>query len=593
MKWIMRSIRTKLIISFISVILLPLLLSIYISYRNFAHELEQSYIVNNTVILKQLNNRFDDYFIQLENTGLTYYSDLLFSQEYQMADHDFSQHNLKLKKLMSLYLANKETNSVLFYTPLKQELYVINKALNTSFPKASAVESKGWYRAAVSSPNTLVLKPSHLLQGYPPEYRIQESSQVFSLSRMIRGYSSEIGVLTINYGMDQLQRISGTGILSPEEEITLLDNQGVMIYSSNPLFSKLDDALLARIQSGPEMDGSFHYMEPDSQEAKLMLYSKSGHNGNLLLKLIPLPIILAQAEKTRTINVLLALTIILILIVTTMYISFRLTRSLLQLKRLMVKAGEGDFQAPIAVTQTDEIGQISHAYNRMIQQIDTLITEKYKMKLANQESQWKALQAQINPHFMYNTLQTICSVALDEGIDELVRMTQALSDMLRYSIKPGERATLQDEIGNVTDYLFIQACRFEEKLEYRIEAPAAVRHLQVPKLLLQPLVENAIIHGLEPAKHRGKIVLECSLDQGYLRISISDNGIGIMPGKLAELQASMDAPDVLTLDKRDSIGIVNVRQRLQLMFGGECCMRIHSRPQEGTRIEIAIPVGIN
>lgn len=586
---IMQSIRKKMILSFVGVIALPLLLSIYISYRNFASELEQSYIANNKVILQQITSRLDDYFVQLENVGLTFYSDLLFSPEYQLADTEFIQHNMKLRKLMSLYLARKETNSVLFYTPLNQELYVINKALNTSFSGARSIEERDWYAHAVAEPDTLIIEPLHQLLDYPAEYRIQAGVPVFSLTRLIKGYTPEIGVLTINYELTQLQRIGEEGVLKPDEEIGLWTAKGELLYSSDPAMSSLPPEWLAAIVENGEETGSFQYTEPGSGEAKRLVYARSDHNGQLVAKLIPVHVIVAQADKTRAINLLIALSIILIVIATTAYISIRLTGPLLKLKRHMVRAGEGNFQLPVAVTQTDEIGQISQAYNRMIQQIDTLIREEYKMRLATRESQWKALQAQINPHFMYNTLQTIGSVALDEGIDELVRMTHALSDMLRYSLKPGERVALQDELRNVEDYLWIQTCRFEDKLVSHLDVAEEALQWTVPKLFLQPLVENAIIHGLEPAKHRGEVELQCRIEAGGLRIVIADNGVGIAPERLGRLQTALDAPDMLEQSGHERIGLLNVRQRLQLMYGMNARLQLDSTPGQGTRIEMWLP----
>ncbi|WP_372630033.1 sensor histidine kinase [Cohnella sp.] len=585
---IMQSIRKKMIVSFLGVIAMPLLLSIYISYRNFASELEQSYITNNKVILKQLTSRIDDYFAQLENIGLTFYSDLLFSPEYQLADTSFSQHNLKLRKLMSLYLARKETHSVMFYTPLNQELYVINKALNTSFSGAHAMENRDWYLNAMETPNKLIVESAHRLTDYPAEYRIQSNVPVFSLSRLIKGYTPEVGVLTINYELTQLQRIGEEGILNLDEELGLWTEEGGLLYSSNPHRSALPPELLERIRGDGREGGSFQYAEAGTGEAKRLVYARSDHNGYLLAKLIPMNVIVSQAEKTRTINLLIALGIILVLIATIAFISIRLTGPLIKLKRHMVLAGEGNFQMPISISQTDEIGLISHAYNRMIQQIDTLIIEKYRMKLATRESQWKALQAQINPHFMFNTLQTIGSVALDEGNDELVRMTHSLSDMLRYSLKPGDRASLRDEIRNVEDYLWIQTFRFEDKLTSRIKAPDEALRWSVPKLFLQPLVENAILHGLEPAKHRGEVELRCSLEGGRLRIVISDNGVGIAPERLSRLQETLDTPDVPERAGQDRIGLLNVRQRLRLMYDQGAEMRLRSIPGQGTEVDIRL-----
>ncbi|GBF71824.1 two-component sensor histidine kinase [Paenibacillus sp. 598K] len=588
-KGILQSIRAKMIASFLAVITLPLLLSIFISYRNFASELEQSYIANNTVILQQLVHRLDDYFVQLENDGLSFYSDLLFSPEYQLANTEFIQHNMKLRKLMGLYLAHKETNSVLFYTPLNQELYVINKALNSSFPAAQAIEGRDWYRHAVEAPDELIVEPQHRLTDYPAEYRIRSSVPVFSLTRQIKGYTPEVGVLTINYELTRLQRISEGGMSNPDEEIGLWTAEGQLLYSSNPETTALSLELLTRMQAEDEESGSFEYRGSAGDEAQRLVYARSSHNGHLVAKLIPVHVIVAQAEKTRLINLLIALGIVLIVIGTTAFISIRLTGPLLKLKRHMVRAGEGNFQMPIAVSQTDEIGEISREYNRMIQQIDALITDKYKLGMATRESQWKALQAQINPHFMYNTLQTLGSVALDEGIDELVRMTHALSDMLRYSLKAGDQAKLADELRNVEDYLFIQTCRFEDKLTTHIEVQDEARQWMVPKLCLQPLVENAILHGLEPSKLPGVVKLQCNVEEDKLYIRISDNGVGIAPERLAELQAALEAPDMLERGQQDRIGLINVRQRLLLMHGLAAELRLHSVEGQGTQIELRIP----
>jgi len=576
-----------MIVSFLGVITLPLLLSIYISYRNFASELEQSYIANNTVILEQLVHRLDDYFVQLENDGLSFYSDLLFSPEYQLANTEFIQHNMKLRKLMGLYLAHKETNSVLFYTPLNQELYVINKALNSSFPAAQAIEGRDWYRHAVDAPDELIVEPQHRLTDYPAEYRIKSNVPVFSLTRQIKGYTPEVGVLTINYELTRLQRISEGGMSNPDEEIGLWTAEGQLLYSSNPETTALSPELLARMQG--EASGSFEYRAAAGAEAQRLVYARSSHNGHLVAKLIPVHVIVAQAEKTRIINLVIALGIVLIVIATTAFISFRLTGPLLKLKRHMVRAGEGNFQMPIPASQSDEIGEISREYNRMIRQIDTLITDKYKLGMATRESQWKALQAQINPHFMYNTLQTLGSVALDEGIDELVRMTHALSDMLRYSLKAGDQARLSDELRNVEDYLFIQMCRFEDKLTTRIEVQDEVRQWTVPKLSLQPLVENAILHGLEPSKLPGEVQLRCSVEGDELCIRISDNGVGIAPERLAELQAALEAPDMLEPGGQERIGLLNVRQRLLLMHGPAAELRLRSVEGQGTEIEMRLP----
>ncbi|MCD9020769.1 sensor histidine kinase [Cohnella sp. NL03-T5] len=585
------SLRKQIIVIFTSIVVIPLSILIYNSYRSISVEIQQSYVENNVQLLSLLNNRIDDYLKQLDQISLSLYSDLLFTQEYQATDNENWAYNLKIKKLMNIYLQRSETNSVLFYIPYSSEVYIINKSINASFSNAPNIEATSGYSRAMQTKGKYVLEPQHRLKNFNAEYQLNSSTPVFSINRIIQTYSKDYGLLSINYELTYLEKIT-KDIMHYSDEFAVLTNQsGSVIYQSDPSI-RLDSAIINSIISGKALTGSFP-TQSSSSDQLLVVYSKSDSSGNILLKTIRMKVLLAQASKSKNLNLMIGAALLCSLIGAIIVVSYRITAPLLKLERHIGLAGKGFFNIPIAVTSGDEIGRISVSYNRMLGQLDQLINEKYKLKLKNKSAELKALQAQINPHFIYNTLQAIGSVALEEGIKELEEMTIALSNMLRYSIKSaGMMVTLEDEINNSKDYLSIQKFRFEEKLVFRIEIADELRSIQIPKLILQPILENSVIHGIERKKTPSTIEIRCKALGEVLSITVGDDGVGMDSDKLAQIRTTLSRTDD-EFAEGDSIGIANVYQRLRLLMGDQFEMNIRSESGKGTTVEMLIHVDDN
>lgn len=586
------SLRKKLILVFVSVIIIPLSFSIYISYRNFALYAQRNYIANSNLLLNQLNSRLGDYFNQLDKISLSMYTDLLFSQEYQVEENELVQYSLKMKKLMNIYLQKKETDSTIFYIPSLKEVYIVNKTVNKSFQNAESIEGKTWYKHVIDANERLVVEPAHKIESYPDEYFLNGENEVISINRSIKNNSQIYGVLSINYRLDYIRDICKGIMLNKSEEVLIINSTGEILYDSDPVFPvKIDEELLKELNSRSNKNGEFYYKNPKDNKQQLVVYDRSEYNGNILCKFIPTDVIIMQASATRNINLVVGIIIIALVIITVVIISYMITKPLSNLSKLMSNAGKGNFDSFVPVTKSDEIGYISESFNEMLNQINRLINEKYKMKLVCREAQLKALQAQINPHFLYNTLQTIGSMAYEEGIEDLEQAAKALSDMLRYSIKSGgDIVTVGDEIKNVKDYLYIQKLRYEDKLDYHIKLSDEIYSIRIPKLIFQPIVENSVVHGIEPLKKPGLININCDLKDNYLFIKVSDNGVGIPENHLLEIRNGLNSYNEDTFGEVEEIGIMNIFHRLNLRFGKEFGMTIDSKVNEGTLIEIYIPL---
>lgn len=216
--------------------------------------------------------------------------------------------------------------------------------------------------------------------------------------------------------------------------------------------------------------------------------------------------------------------------------------------------------------------------------------------LKNKQAEYLALQNQINPHFLYNTLEAIRGDALYEGARGIAETTKALATFFRYTItEVGYEVTLEDELGNVENYFTIQRYRFDEKLQMVVDMPVEAAELlraRIPKLTLQPLVENAISHGLENKIGNGTVTVQIEASRNNLYISVRDDGIGIKEDRLRELNRRLDnsADEGKERFCKGSIALINVNSRIRLLYGSGYGLQIYSIPDMGTEVKVTLPL---
>ena len=248
----------------------------------------------------------------------------------------------------------------------------------------------------------------------------------------------------------------------------------------------------------------------------------------------------------------------------------------------------------------DNIFYISPAYEGVITKIQYMLQSQELLNLNKRQAQYLALQNQINPHFLYNTLEGIRAEALIAGVDSIAEMTEALATYFRYTISQvNNLVTLEEELANVENYYYIQQFRFGSKLDLRIrydcEDEEEALMCQLPKLTLQPIVENSIYHGLERKIGTGHLDIKVTVTDSHLIIMISDDGVGIEKGQVKVMNEQLRA---LRLEeenngetgKKGGIAVKNVNNRIKLLFGEEYGIYIYSQPDVGTDVEITLPV---
>lgn len=237
-----------------------------------------------------------------------------------------------------------------------------------------------------------------------------------------------------------------------------------------------------------------------------------------------------------------------------------------------------------------------NVYTELMSLIDDNATKadrEYSLAMLKKQAEIKALQNQINPHFLYNTLDCIRGMAIEQGADNIEEMTRALSGMFRYSIsrKGKTKALMEEELANVDNYLRIQQYRFRNKINITETIDPAAKKCCVPKLLIQPIVENAVFYGLEPKTGERNLNIEAYCTGKKLIVKVEDNGVGMSFDKLRTINDAMCSGVSMGDNGRGTqLGIVNVNERLRLLYGEEFGLRIFSCPKVGTTIEMVLPI---
>jgi two-component system sensor histidine kinase YesM len=269
-------------------------------------------------------------------------------------------------------------------------------------------------------------------------------------------------------------------------------------------------------------------------------------------------------------------------------ISGSISRPIEKLRWMASKIAAGDFHSRVSLKPDGELSELADSMNSMARQIELLIQKSIEEERNLKISEMKTLQAQITPHFLYNTLDAIIWAAESNRSGDVIRIVTALSSFFRITLSHGvDFIPLKNEIQHVENYLIIQQMRYSDILRYSIEADPEIQNDTVLKLLLQPLVENALYHGLRPKRERGLITVSAKGAPDGISFCVSDTGVGMAPDKLDGVRAAMRGIADLG-DGRSGFGLFNVNRRLELYYGAECGLRIESG-REGTAVSFRLP----
>lgn len=322
-----------------------------------------------------------------------------------------------------------------------------------------------------------------------------------------------------------------------------------------------------------------------------MAYATSEQLGWTYVSVLPYDQIFKKNIKLRSFVILIFIILFFIAIIAAYWLSRSITKPIENLTKQMIIAEKGDFEIPEmewrSGTRSDEVGYLQKRFYIMISRINDLIEENYNKQLVIKETEYMALQAQINPHFLYNTLSSINWLARANNQQEISLMVESLSGLLRSSIGNMDAViSIREEILLLENYINIQKVRYTDQLQFIVDIDDSFQEYRIPKMTLQPIVENAIRHGLENMLGTCTVMISArtdSIQSDYIVLTVTDNGPGI--GEV--LLHKMRNHEVES--KRNGIGLKNIHDRLKILFGESCGLEYESKPGEGMKVYITIP----
>ncbi|MGX6445137.1 sensor histidine kinase [Neobacillus sp. K501] len=424
-----------------------------------------------------------------------------------------------------------------------------------------------------------------LLALHQPNYYLNKDTSVFSVARLIRDPSTyePLGIIKIDLKQELIKEI----VSNPDEKrkIFLLDRNNQFIYP-NKKEKMIESSFLTDIErikvrnySSIPIDGTDY----------MMVYKQSDYSGVKTIMLTPRKSVFSEVNHLRQVMIIVVLIGILISSLLGFLLSKPLVGSIHKLKEAMVMAEKGNFSQRVPVISNDEIGELGKGFNHMINEIDRLVTEVYKTSLREKEAEIRALQSQMNPHFLYNTLESINMLAITKGNFDVSDMVTSLGKLLRYTIDNSSKiVTLEQELSFIRSYVSIQKVRIGQQLEYSENIESGLQYVLLPKLVLQPLVENAIVHG--KLKENGHIWVNAHAEKQQLSISIRDNGQGISSEQLTKLKSLIETHTISSSETHNGIALSNVHERLQLLYGKEYGVTIDGEEHKGFSVTLVVPM---
>ena len=580
-----KSVRSALFAAISVMVLCAVVIVVAISLRFTRTSVFDNAVVYTRTIVRQTNQNIDSYIDYMDNI-VTMVSG---SRDTQSFLYDKDEETLQVsecrQRLVEQFRTILKSRSDIRNIGLIQKDG--NRLFNNGGQQKNAyldLDTQAWYKDAITS-NRSVLTSSHVqhvIRGERP--------WVITVSRGVRNFTgsgNREGVVFIDLNYSAISELCDQNSIGSKGYVFLLDQDGNVVYhpQQQQLYNELQTENIDLVMNTDKetlMDGS-------GDNAKIYTISRSEKTGWTVVGCTNVAELLKDSKKARSIYVLVAAILVIVALVLSNLISRNITRPLQQLRDSMARVQEGDFRAAeVEVTSRNEVGSLTRSFNVMTSRIQELMKQNIYEQQQKRKSELKALQSQINPHFLYNTLDSIIWMAEGKKNEEVVVMTASLARLLRQSISnEEEQVPIGQEVEYARSYLTIQKMRYKDKLEFQIQVDAQIMGVPIIKLVLQPLIENAIYHGLKYKEGKGLLIVRGYREGENAVIQIKDNGAGMDEQTLSHIFEKHKVNY-----RSNGVGVYNVQKRLQLYYGMDYGITYSSRQGEGTTASIVIPMNM-
>lgn len=571
-----------MIFYFFLVILIPTITITTLGNLIYKNSMINAQNANTQQMAKQISNNIDFYMKDTENI-ITYLSQdsrvLNFLNSNDVKQSNNAVQDDVCKAITSFTSVHPEIAGVMIVND--RDIYVSDVMYRTS---RDLFTNEKWYYKAYHDPKNIQLLSKPIGRNINNIFKYS-ADDVVSMSKAVidNKTGNVIGVILIDMKLDIIKNVIENVKPGKNGFVYIVDSTGDIVYSPvNNVVYRIKEEWL----EGYNDNVMIKRLEDNDYE---IMHMDSTYTGWKTVVVAPLE----ESLKVVTYIKYYSLTIAVITLVLAVILAVFFTRSIVnpitKLRRLMKRTEEGKLDCYFNSKYKDEIGELGDSFNNMLREIKNLINLVQVEEKNKRKAEINTLQAQIKPHFLYNTLDTIQWMAQEHNAEDIVGMVGNLTNLLRIGLNNGnEIIKLKKEIEYVESYLIIQKTRYEDKLNYEINIDDNILEYDVIKLILQPLVENAIYHGIKEKRGKGKITITGGIEDNKIHIQITDNGIGIKEDKLKEINKVLKEGH--SLNTKIGYGIFNVNERIKLNYGEEFTLSYSSEYGQGTSVDIWHPI---
>lgn len=565
------SIQSVITLSFTAVTILSMLFISLALYGMFSDNAEKNAASSTQQIMDQVNLNLDYYL-----KGMMEISDLIRSNlngdTYNDRDNLTNLLNVtsQIRKDIVSMAVYSDTGKLLLSNP------------SGNYNKNFYVAEQDWFKSAIERPVDYIFVPPHvqrLFEGKRP--------WVVSLSRSVTFYQNNnpvTWITTVDMNFSAIEQLCRRVSLGKRGYIYIIDQSGNIIYHPQQqiVYAGLkNENITDALSNNP---GS--YFDDFQGKRRIMTIKNISFTNWKMVGISYVDELVANKKNLNNFVIFISFFGIAFEILASLFISAKISQPIKRLEKQMKRVENGDFDIDLEVKGEDEVKRLSKTFNLMVARIRQLMSQIISEQEAKRKSEFKALQAQINPHFLYNTLDSIVWMNENQNYEGVSIMVSALAKFFRVSISKGhEIINVSDEIDHATSYLIIQKIRYKDKFDFIIEAQPAVLSKKTLKLILQPIIENAIYHGIGHIQEKGEIKITVAIQENKIIYRVSDNGYGIKPEVLKSI-LSQEPKSAHS----SGVGLKNVNERIKLCYGSEYGIEIESELDVGTTVIIRIPL---
>lgn len=562
-------------ISFTTIAIIAMVFMGIVLYAQFAQNTRENAIESNKQLLDQAAWNLNTYLRNMMTVSDTMYYSVIKNRDLTYEPLD--------KEMTLLYEANKD--NLISIACVTEDGAVMAAAPVATRKKGIDIKTQDWFIQANEKIENLHFSTPHVQNLFDSSnYRyfwvvsLSRSVELTNIGRIRRG------VLLVDMNFSGIEQLLSKANEKGYGYIYLMDRNGEIIYhpQQQAIYSNL-------IQENNQTAAAYedgNYTETFEGKERVVIVKTVGYTGWKLVSVTPVQEFTVNLNQIRFFTVMIATISIMLILFGNAFISSKVTDPLRKLEKSIKYLEEGNLDTDIYIGGTHEIRHLGKTITSMVRQMRKLMDDMVAEQQEKRKSALDALQSQINPHFLYNTLDSVVWMIESERYQEAISMVTALAKLFRISLSKGKNIiSIRDEISHAKYYLDIQKVRYKNKFNVRIEVDPAIEDYCTIKLIVQPLLENAIYYGVEHMDGDGEIILRGYEKEDYIYIEVTDNGMGIPKENIEYLLTD----DTRVRKHGSGIGLRNIDQRIKLYFKGDYGLTIESELDEGTTVRICLP----